>query len=1374
MNVSLTVRKLLFLFAALFTLFGANRAMADTTLWSDYSPSGQSFSKSVAVDFTSQSLEAEIDLSTCQSSTTWENILSIGTGIDDWNPSSAYNLHFYYTKSSSTLEICFLDAGNQTIRTDITGISGTVTIKLDGTDGLTVNDVNRGDASTLANLLSQATISIGSTQGNTRSWATYKSVVLTGSAVSYTSLEVGSTYYIIPSADDTKGVKAPGTTESEEVLVSTRTTDSDFQWKVLKSRATDTTYGYCFANGLSGYALDMATNNSNIDVVQWKTEDAYGGVNANQDFNVESAGDGTYYLSVKYSGTVYYAYWDGTADGHLKRTTDKTQATTFGFVKAEVKTPETSDGFDISWITDQSVVGDKKEEAHATFIPYASTADMKADVNYDEPWQTPTKAQTILLNGDDWKFKYVAGTTSGPGASEFQAADYDDSSWDNIRVPLSWEMAGYGKPVYTNVGYPFSNNPPRATVGITAAGVVDHNATGFYRKTVNIPEDWDGKRIFIHFDGAYSAIVVWVNGKYAGFSEGANTDAEFDITSLAQAGDNQISVRVYRWCDGSYFEGQDMWHLAGIHRDVYLVATPKVFVRDHYITASNLSSDATSATLNVALTIDNRSSLSENKTIDVTLLDREGNTVGSGSASYTAQTDTEGLTVQLSGLTGLTAWSAEKPYLYTVVVSQKDATGAEEMVFSTKYGFRNITKSGNQILINGKRVFFKGVNTQDTHPLYGRAIDTETMLRDVELMKQANVNTVRTSHYPRQPKMYAMFDAYGLYCMDEADVECHYNQGLSSNSSWQTTMNDRGQRMVLRDRNHPSVIFWSLGNECGSGSNFSGMYSLVKSLDDRFIHNESYLSYSDLGSNMYPTQAAVQSYSNGMNGKPYFICEYDHAMGNSLGLLKNYWETIESSNGIIGACIWDWVEQAIINPEKIAEGQTHDANGFGYYVAGYDYNSTAYVDQGFQGNFMDNGIINPDRTWSAELTEVKGVYKYIDFQSLSGQTLTVKNKYCFTNLNEFDLLYRVLRNGYVVEEGKATFPSIAAGQTGTVSVPYTTSLEGDDEYVLSLALCQKDATAWSPAGYTIAEGEFILANEHKTSETTLAAKTVSGGSLSVSGTTVSGTTADGQTFSYAFESGKPGTWTFDGKQLLNAGFDFNNYRDIDNDRFSGYGYANASSVSVSSKLQKDGDNATMTTSGSNSYCNYTIAYTFYPDATVDMKVTFSPRSAGRRIGLGVEFASGFEQVEYYGRGPWANYVDRKTGSFLGRYTTTVDDLLEEYMHPQTNGDHQDLRELTLTNPESGLALNVKTAGQVAFSLSHYDEKAWCETGDSMWSTALHWYDLTKQDQVFAHFDYHQMGLGNRSCSGNYGYDYDACPTSGSYTYSLRLTPSVAK
>ena len=1048
-------------------------------------------------------------------------------------------------------------------------------------------------------------------------------------------------------------------------------------------------------------------------------------------------------------------------------------------------------------------MSDYKEDAHATFIPYASVDQMKADAkHYAEPWQQPdeTKAEYINLNGT-WKFKYVAGTSYGPGSSEFQRKDYDDSGWGDIRVPLSWEMANYGKPVYTNVGYPFSNNPPNANSGMSQYGVTDHNATGFYRRTINIPATWKDKRVFIHFDGVYSAAVVWVNGKYVGYSQSSNTDAEFDITGFVTTGDNQLSVRVYRWCDGSYLEGQDMWHLSGIHRDVYLVAMPKVFVADHYITSS-LSSDATSGRMTVKMKVDNRDNVSATKTLQVSLLDADDNQIATGTQTYSG-TSTAEKTVTLSGLSKLRPWSAEDPYLYTVVVSQKDENGAEEMAFSTKYGFRNITKSGNLIYINNKRVYFKGVNTQDTHPEYGRAIDMETMMKDLTMMKKANVNTVRTSHYPRQPKMYAMMDALGFYVMDEADVECHYNQNLSSNSSWITAMDDRTKRMVLRDRNHPSVIFWSLGNECGGGSNFSTTYNTCKNLDSRFVHYEgagSGTNYSDLGSNMYPTVSSVRGNSSGLNGKPYFICEYAHAMGQAVGNLKEYWDLIEGSNGIVGACIWDWVDQSVYDPARLVSGQKKSENGFNYWVSGYDYNSPGGVDYGFQGNFLNNGIITPDRTWTGKLSEVKKVYqnvKFSDFRA-SAKSVNIANKYAFMPISSdnFDIAYRVMKDGRLVEEGTlASFQTIAAGSSATVTLPINTAVDKSAEYLVNIELRIKkptngaaDWTTWAEEGYSIADAQFSLSEQNTSNGTAkgtdgtmgfpvLPSYTSAGGSLSVSGNTVSGTDENDKKYSIVFDSsGKMTSWTYNGKSLINAGPDFNSYRKVDNDRnLNDVSFTNLTTTNISSKLTKNENNATMTVKEGSRLSlssTYTINYTFYPDGTVDMNVTFSPRSKYARIGLGMQFASGFENVEFYARGPRSNYSDRKTGSYLGRFTTTVDDMVDEMIHPQTFGDHEDLRELILTNKTAGVQLGVKVGGRASFSLSHYDETEWCTSGDSMWNTNLHWYDLTRDPQVYAHFDYMQRGLGNNSCGGDSCLSDYVCPSSGNYSYTLRFTPQA--
>ena len=520
---------------------------------------------------------------------------------------------------------------------------------------------------------------------------------------------------------------------------------------------------------------------------------------------------------------------------------------------------------------------------------------------------------------------------------------------------------------------------------------------------------------------------------------------------------------------------------------------------------------------------------------------------------------------------------------------------------------------------------------------------------------------------------------------------------------------------------------------------------------------------------MYPKISDLNSNKSGYNGMPYFICEYEHAMGNSLGGLQEYWDIIESSTGIIGACIWDFVDQSIYNPTKIAAGTLKDANGFNYYVSGYDYNSTSGVGVGFQGNFLNNGLITADRQWSAELSEVKNVYKNVTFSSLSGKTLTIKNKNNFVNLNKYALQWFVLKDGRRVESCIVSMPSIAAGSTGTVSIPYTTTTTTDAEYILHLQLCLAEDEMWAYKGYPVAEGEITL-----TSWPSLPTVSTSSGSISVSGTTVSGTTPSGKAWSISFNSGKMSSWTYGGQSLMYAAPDFNSYRDIDNDRSLSAACVNSSNTSVTSALSVNDNKATMTMRGTATNCSYTIAYTFYPDATVDMVVTFSPTGVTRRIGLGMQFPSGFEQVEYYGRGPWSNYVDRKTGSWLGRYTTTVDAFIEEFPHPQTFGDHQDLRELTLTNSSANVRLNLKTSGQVAFSLGHFDETRWYGSGDTMWSDCLHWYDMTKQSQIYAHFDYYQRGLGNNSCGGDQALSQYQCPTSGSYTYTLRFTPSLAE
>lgn len=1055
--------------------------------------------------------------------------------------------------------------------------------------------------------------------------------------------------------------------------------------------------------------------------------------------------------------------------------------------------------FDESWVENEKVFEHWKQKAHATFIPYSSTAMMQKDDCYKYPWLEPKHADVLSLNGD-WKFHYTADRSKGrPGKDDFYADNADVSGWDNIRVPLNWEMAGYDVPVYNNVGYPFHNNPPFIKA---FDDNFDKNPVGSYRRNFTLPENWkDGRRVFIHFDGACSAIVVWVNGQYAGYSQGANTDAEFDVTNYVRKGENNVSVRVYRWSDGSYLEGQDMWHLAGIHRDVYLVSTPRTFVFDHYITSSlDAASKYTEGSLDVALTVNNALCDKVTKNLEVELLDANNKLVASQNvqAVMTAKDSHKTFNVKMEGLKGLTPWSSENPYLYTVVVRQKQGD-KEEMVFSTKYGFRSVEQRGNLIYVNGERVFFKGVNTQDIHPLLGHAIDTETMLKDVMLMKQANVNTVRTSHYPRQPRMYAMFDYYGLYCMDEADVECHNNQSLSDTPSWENAYVDRTERMVLRDRNHPSVVFWSLGNESGGGQNFQATYDCVKRLlpgRDNFVHYEGYNhgeKYSDFGSDMYPKVEKVIKQSSGLHGKPYFICEYAHAMGQAVGNLQEYWDVIEKSTGIVGGCIWDWVDQGIYDTRRIKENKPliDSKTGLHYYTSGYDYTRMNRGDNGFQGDFMSNGIITPGREWTAKLEEVKYVYRDADFVGFKNHKATLKNKSAFTDLADaYTLTYRILADGKEVEKGAAAVPSCKPGATCEVDIPYTTAVNADKEYVVELSLNLKNNASWAKKGYSMVATQFKLGADAAVASVPVADPTFveqPHGTLPVIGKLkgklkIEGRKVVGKNFAISFaENGTIADWTFNGKQIVmpEAGPDFNGFRRIANDNISlgaTGGVAeneNKEEGAISGQKHlvkaptKQGKNVVVETTVGNGKDTHAIVYTIYPNGVVDMKVTFENSSVDtRRVGITMQFAPGMENVEYYAKGPWSNYIDRQRSQMLGRYTTTVDGMFEEQSAPQTMGDRQGLRNLKLSG--NGTSLNITVEGMLAFSLSHVDDQ---QFNYDVFYGGKHPYDLTRSPQVFAHFDSWQRGIGNHSCGGDSCLPQYQVPT-GKHVVTMRFTPSA--
>lgn len=1014
---------------------------------------------------------------------------------------------------------------------------------------------------------------------------------------------------------------------------------------------------------------------------------------------------------------------------------------------------------------------ENKLPAHATFMPYASAEKLEADTErWQYPWLDPSGAQWLSLNGL-WKIKWVNAPQHRPGEEDFYADDADVTTWDTITVPSCVEMKGYGKPYYLNENYPFEDNYPYITM---LSGC--ENGVSSYRRTFELPAEWDGQRIVLHFDGIYSAAYVWVNGKYVGYTQGSNNDAEFDVTQVVRRGENNLSVQVFRYSDGSYLEGQDMFRMSGIHRDVYLYATPKAYVRDHYITCE-LDETYRAGSMNVHLDMHNAYAETVNKAVKVRLLDADNKEVAARTVNFNMKADetSQAQDVLFEGLENLNGWTAETPYLYTVEVIQT-AGEKDEMAFATKYGFRKIELVNNKINVNGKRVYFWGVNAQDTHPVHGRTMDVATMLLDVKMMKQANMNMFRTSHYPRQAKMYAMFDYYGLYCMDEADVECHHNWaygggGISKAESWRAQYVDRNERMVIRDRNFPSVLFWSLGNESGPGANFEAAYNRNKELDDRLIHYEGATRagawYTDMHSRMYPSlQYAKNESANA--GKPYFMCEFAHAMGNAVGNFKEYVEAVENSTYGIGGCVWDWVDQAVYDAADIKTGNLTQ-NGLPKYMTGYDYPGP------HQGNFVNNGLVPPDRTWTAKLAEVKTVYQPVRFSTgswnLTKKQLPVRNMYAFTNLNIFELHYSVLRNGREVESGKMNMPSVEPGSQAYIIIPFETVVDTEAEYYLNMTVCLKEATPWAEAGYPVAQGECRM----RTYSNKLPALTVDNDdSFTVSTNFYGNKVIANSKIEYVFDKAtcKLRDWEYAGVKLIDGaaanGFTYDNFRWVEND---GDGLSSADNGVTETEflteptLQDDGTvKAVVKETGT--YCDVTYTYLFYPDGTLDLQMTYNTHDVNnlRRIGTKVVLPTNLTQVSYYGRGPWDNYNDRKNAAFMGYYTADIADFFAPTVRAQTCGNHLDMRELNLTSP-GGFTLTMKSEGQVAFQALRYDDYDLYQS--------RHRYE-NRPNRVVLHLDYMQRGLGNGSCGQGTGtLSNYVCPVNKTFTNKVRFRPYTA-
>ncbi|WP_202913779.1 glycoside hydrolase family 2 TIM barrel-domain containing protein [Pararcticibacter amylolyticus] len=1115
---------------------------------------------------------------------------------------------------------------------------------------------------------------------------------------------------------------------------------------------------YSISSPATYKSIDNAniTNGSGNAVVLWDKDD----YNNNQQWKIVRKKNGKYVITSKASG-FNLAIKDGNSDTRLFQVpadnNDPNQEWAIQETSSKLKM-EKRVGL-TEW-ENEEIFGVNKEPAHVPYVPFPSLESLKNDPTFATPWAATKSPYYLSLNGN-WKFNWVKQPSERP--LEFFKPEFDVSGWKEIPVPSNWEMHGYGTPIYTNITYPFKNDPPFIKPQPGYTNEKEPNPVGSYRRNFTIPQDWNDKQIYLRFEGVYSAMYLWVNGKQVGYSEGANNAAEFDVTNYVKSGDNTLAVEVYRWSDGSYIEDQDMFRLSGIHRDVAVYALPKVHVRDYYLKTDFKGDDFSSSELILKASVRNQGKPAfKSGTLNVSVLNPKGEEVLSLSQPLSSLKQGKEAVYELKGTVKKPAlWSAETPVLYTAILTLNDDDGNVLEVISSKFGFRKVVIKNKRVFVNGKQVFFKGVNRHDIHPQFGKAVPVESMQQDVLLMKKTNINTIRTSHYPNDPKMYAMFDYYGLYTMSEADLECHGNHSLSRIPSWLPAFTDRNVRNVEEHKNHPSVVFWSMGNESGGGDNFNAVYKEIKKIDSTFIvHYEGKNEAADMDSRMYPSVADMTTVDQQETDKPFFLCEYAHAMGNAIGNLPEYWDYIENkSQRMIGGCIWDWVDQGLNKP-----GDSKDK----YYIGG------DFGDKPNDFDFCNNGITTPDRKITAKMQEVKKVYQYIKTvpEDLSLGSIKILNRYDFLNLKNFDVKWSVLRDGRAVDSGLIVPQDVRPDDSVELVVPFTNTLDSTSEYFLNVQYRLVKDQPWADAGFVVASEQLALnkRTELPALDTATAERLYTSERENI--VNISGNDSNIQ---FDRTTGQLVSLKYNRREMLHdgKGLTFNWYRSINNDprkyvepqiKLEGFTYVygdERKQVIVRTRY-------TATIPGEKQgIISYSVNYLVSPGGIIDVEATFdNTKDAYRvpRLGLQMSLIPELEQVEWYGRGPMENYADRKAAAYFGVYSTTVDDAGEYYVRSQSMGNREDIRWLKLTDANNE-GIKIRSKDKLNFTALHYlDQDLW---------NAVRVFSIPeiRKPEVILSLDYMQRGIGNASCGPGPLSKYEI-PGVDSNSYSFRIERNV--
>ncbi len=998
---------------------------------------------------------------------------------------------------------------------------------------------------------------------------------------------------------------------------------------------------------------------------------------------------------------------------------------------------------------DKNAFGLNKLEPHSYVWPYEN-AKAALSGEYD---QSP---YYLDLNGT-WKFHWNVNPDLRPQG--FQDPCYDVSGWDDIRVPGNWERQGYGTAIYVNESYEFDDpmfefkkNPPYVPY--------EYNEVGAYRRTFTVPENWDGRRVVLCLEGVISFYYVWLNGHLLGYNMDSKTPAEWDITEYLVEGENVLALEVYRWSAGSYLECQDMWRLSGIERSVYLYSTPSAYIADYQVTASLDKQKYEVAVFGFEISCGG--DVADGSYVEYTLLDADGNRTASQSMPCTS-----GKVKGASVFKNVHRWSAEDPYLYKLVLELKSPSGEALHTVSCDVGFRTSEIKDGQLCINGVPVLIKGVNRHE-HSAAGRTVSHELMEQDIRMMKQNNINTVRNSHYPNDPYWYTLCDRYGLYVIDEADIESHgmgYGPAsLAKDSTWLPAHMDRTRRMYERSKNHPSVIIWSLGNEAGNGVNFERTYDWLKSVDQSrpVQYERAEQNYNtDIYCRMYRSTDEIRAYLAQPDiYRPFILCEYLHAMGNSCGGMKEYWDLIESEPMAQGGCIWDWVDQSWLET---------DSEGREYWTYGGDYGPEGIPSF---GNFCCNGLVAADRTPHPHLAEVRKIYQNIKTEMVDAGDLTirVKNWFDFTDLSDFVCSWSVKTDGGDVlasgEFEKACAPhesvEISLGALDeALTGPQTKLALGvlalpDDvkEAYLTLEWKRKEAKPFIDTDYVVAYDQFVFAGQ----ASEYADVTLPKGKVK---------------YSVDPETGALASLVYGGREVLTAPLQVSIYRPItDNDnrdrngakfwRAAGLSSVTSRLVStaLSGKFWKAVDLSSVTSRSLITAVSGKAArawtelvngdgavvakasMTYIPvKGGLKVRVEFAPDTALvkslPRLGIVCGLDGDWTEVEYLGRGEVETYIDRNQCGLIGHYTTTVDDMFHyNYVVPQATGNRTDVRWMRIGDG-NGHGILVCAPDAFQFSALPYSD----ENIDS----ALHINELESNGNVTLHLDAFQAGVGTGAC-----------------------------